>query len=119
MNKPLMARLDRLLANMGYGSRRDVQALIAAKRVTLDGQTLRDGALKIAVTADLTGRMFVRGTPLDPPAPLTLVMHKPLGAVCSHREEGRSLYELLPTRWRAAIPSCRASAASTPRPAAY
>jgi 16S rRNA pseudouridine516 synthase len=104
MSKPLMARLDRLLANLGYGSRREVQALIAAKRVTLDGVTLRDGAQKVAVTADLTGRMYVRGAPLDPPAPLTLIMHKPLGVVCSHREEGRSLYELLPSRWRARDP---------------
>ena len=30
----------------------------------------------------------VRGQPLDPPAPLTLIMHKPLGLVCSHREPG-------------------------------
>jgi len=99
-----MARLDRLLANLGYGSRRDVQALIGAKRVILDNVTLRDGAQKIAVTADLPTRMFVRGAPVDPPAPLTLILHKPLGVVCSHREEGRSLYELLPTRWRARDP---------------
>jgi 16S rRNA pseudouridine516 synthase len=48
--------------------------------------------------------MTVAGQPLDPPAPLTLVMHKPLGVVCSHREAGRSVYELLPTRWRARVP---------------
>jgi 16S rRNA pseudouridine516 synthase len=32
-------------------------------------------------------------------------MHKPLGVVCSHREAGRSVYELLPARWRARIPA--------------
>ena len=26
-------------------------------------------------------------------------MHKPLGFVCSHREPGRSVYDLLPARW--------------------
>jgi 16S rRNA pseudouridine516 synthase len=32
-------------------------------------------------------------------------MHKPLDVVCSHREAGRSVYELLPNRWRARIPA--------------
>src|SRR3546814_11769049 len=49
--------------------------------------------------------MSVAGQPLDPPAPLTLAMHKPLGVVCSHREPGRSVYELLPPRWRARVPT--------------
>jgi 16S rRNA pseudouridine516 synthase len=49
--------------------------------------------------------MTVAGQPLDPPAPLTILMHKPLGVVCSHREAGRSVYELLPARWRARIPA--------------
>jgi 16S rRNA pseudouridine516 synthase len=49
--------------------------------------------------------MSVHGAPLDPPAPLALILHKPLGVVCSHREAGRSLYELLPVRWRARTPA--------------
>jgi len=32
-------------------------------------------------------------------------MHKPLDVVCSHREPGRSVYELLPPRWRAREPA--------------
>jgi 16S rRNA pseudouridine516 synthase len=31
-------------------------------------------------------------------------MNKPLGVVCSHKEPGRSVYELLPHRWRARMP---------------
>lgn len=104
MTKPPMARLDRLLANLGYGSRREVQDLVRAGRVALDGAPLMDAGARIAVTADLPGRMSVSGQPLDPPAPLTLMMHKPLGVVCSHREAGRSVYELLPQRWRAREP---------------
>ncbi|MBA3812578.1 MAG: rRNA pseudouridine synthase [Caulobacteraceae bacterium] len=99
-----MARLDRLLANLGYGSRREVQGLIGAGLVEFDGETLRDTGRKLPVTPDLPGRMRVQGAPLDPPAPLTLMLHKPLGVVCSHRETGRSLYELLPIRWRARDP---------------
>jgi 16S rRNA pseudouridine516 synthase len=100
-----MARLDRLLANLGYGSRREVTDLVARKQVVLDGAVVRDSGLKVAIAADLPDRLTVWGQPLDPPAPLTLVMHKPLDVVCSHREPGRSVYELLPHRWRARIPA--------------
>ena len=100
-----MARLDRLLANLGYGSRREVTALVAGGRVVLDGATLKDAGAKIPVAADLPQRLTISGQPVDPPAPLTILMHKPLGVVCSHREAGRSVYELLPARWRARIPA--------------
>ena len=101
----MRARLDRLLANLGYGSRREVQAMIAAGAVNLDGARLRDPSGHITIGADLPSRMTVDGQPLDPPAPLTLILHKPRGVVCSHREAGRSVYELLPARWRARMPA--------------
>lgn len=99
-----MARLDRLLANLGYGSRREVQAMVARGQVVLDGAALKDAGARVPVAADLPQRMTVAGRPVDPPAPLTLMMHKPLDVVCSHREAGRSVYELLPGRWRARTP---------------
>lgn len=104
-DKVPMARLDRLLANLGYGSRREVTALVAHRQVELDGVVIKDAGARIALTPDLSARMTVTGRPLDPPAPLTLMMHKPLGVVCSHKEPGRSVYELLPMRWRARMPS--------------
>ncbi|MGI9169882.1 MAG: S4 domain-containing protein, partial [Caulobacteraceae bacterium] len=73
------ARLDRLLANLGYGSRREVQQTIVAGEVVLDGAALRDPSRRLPVTPDLAERMCVRGAPLDPPAPLTLILHKPVG----------------------------------------
>ena len=93
-------RLDRLLANLGYGSRREVGQMIAAGLVTGDHGRLRDPGERLAITADLPQRLRVNGAPLDPPPPLTLILHKPLGVVCSHSEPGRSVYELLPPRWR-------------------
>ena len=95
-----MARLDRLLANLGYGSRKEVQALVAGGKVMLDGQILKDAGARIAVDATLPNRMTIRGVPVDPPAPLVLMMHKPLGVVCSHKEDGEKIYDLLPRRWR-------------------
>jgi 16S rRNA pseudouridine516 synthase len=95
-----MARLDRLLANLGYGSRREVQALVAGGKVVLDGAVLKDAGVRIAVDATLPERMTIRGVSVDPPAPLVLMMHKPLGVVCSHKEDGEKIYDLLPRRWR-------------------
>ncbi|MFY8139522.1 MAG: S4 domain-containing protein, partial [Caulobacter sp.] len=39
---PASLRLDRLLANMGYGSRREIQALARNGRILLDGEPVRD-----------------------------------------------------------------------------
>jgi len=99
-----MARLDRLLANLGYGSRREVAGLVRDGKVLLDGAVVKDSGAKVPVSAELPDRLQVDGAPLDPPAPLTLLMHKPVGVVCSHKEAGRSVYELLPRRWRARMP---------------
>lgn len=99
MKTPTM-RLDRLLANLGYGSRREVGYLIANGQVAGDGGRFRDPGERLAITADLPDRLRVNGAPVDPPPPLTLILHKPLGVVCSHTEPGRSVYELLPDRWR-------------------
>jgi 16S rRNA pseudouridine516 synthase len=105
LSKAPAVRLDRLLANLGYGSRREVQALVADGQVTLDGAPVKKADGRIALGADLARRMRVQGAPLDPPAPLTLLMHKPVGLVCSHTEPGRSIYDLLPPRWRRRDPA--------------
>ena len=105
MSRPPAVRLDRLLANLGYGSRREVHALVRDRAIVLDGQPVVDAGAKVSLTPDLPDRLTVRGAPLDPPAPLVLMMHKPEGVVCSHREPGRSIYELLPPRWRSRTPA--------------
>ena len=105
MSKAPTFRVDRLLANMGYGSRRDIHALARLGAITLDGAELKDADRRIAVTADLPARMRVDGQALDPPPGLILMLHKPLGVTCSHKEAGPLVYELLPARWRRRDPA--------------
>ena len=105
MSKAPTARLDRLLANMAYGSRREIQQMMDMGWIVLDGEVLRDAARRVPITADLASRMTIQGRPLDPPAPLTLMLHKPLGHVCSHKEDGPRIYDLLPPRWRSREPA--------------
>lgn len=99
MSKALTVRLDRLLSNLGYGSRREVQDLIEAGYVQLDGEAIIDSDEKIAVTPDLATRMTVEDEPLDPLPGLVLMLNKPLGVTCSHKEQGPLVYSLLPERW--------------------
>ncbi|HEY5072479.1 MAG TPA: 16S rRNA pseudouridine(516) synthase [Caulobacteraceae bacterium] len=105
MRAGAQTRVDRLLANLGYGSRTEVRTLLTAGWVTLDDVAVGDGALKVRLDRDLCERMRVADEPLDPPAPLSLIVHKPLGVVCSHKDFGRSVYELLPQRWRRRSPA--------------
>lgn len=93
-------RLDRLLANMGYGSRKDIQVLVKTGRVLLDGQPVTEADRHVPVAPDLSARLSIAGHPLDPPPGLVLMLHKPLGVTCSHKEAGPLVYGLLPARWR-------------------
>ncbi len=89
-------RLDQLLSSLGYCSRREARAWIADERVTLRGKVADDVSQK-AAPADV----LIDGAPPDHPDGLLLVLHKPLGLVCSHEErEGPNVYSLLPPRWR-------------------
>lgn len=103
--KPQNIRLDRLLTTLGYAARRDVQFMIRNGAVTLDGVVLARGDTKITLTPDLADRMQVDGERLDPPSPLTLMINKPEGVVCSHVEAGMRIYDLLPLRWQRRLPA--------------
>jgi len=105
MSKTPTMRLDRLLANLGYGSRKEMHGLVAAGEVILDGAELTDANARIAIGADLPARMTIMGQPIDPPPPVVIMLHKPVGVVCSHKEAGRRIYDLLPPRWRVRDPA--------------
>ena len=92
-------RLVRLIANLGYGSRKDVTALFRQGRIT-------DAAGDVLYADDKFEHADIRidGEPLDPPAGLTLMLHKPAGYTCSTKDHGRLIYELLPPRFRLRSP---------------
>jgi 16S rRNA pseudouridine516 synthase len=47
----------------------------------------------------------VDGEPLDPVTGLVLMMNKPLGLTCSHKDAGGVVYDLLPERFRLRLPA--------------
>ena len=87
-------KLIKRLANLGYGSRREVQRLIHYGAVTdASGRVLGENE-----TAS-HDEIRVRGDALDPAAPLTLILNKPPGYTCSAEDPGATIYELLPPRF--------------------
>ncbi|HWA10961.1 MAG TPA: pseudouridine synthase [Opitutaceae bacterium] len=96
-----MPRIDQLLASLGYCSRREARAWVAEGRVTVRGRPADDVGEKVRIE-----EVRVEGEPLDHPEGLLLMLHKPVGIVCSHdSREGPSIYDLLPPRWRRRNPS--------------
>ena len=87
-------KLVKLLANLGYGSRKEVQRLIRAGAVTDEqGNVLGEGDFPPHAT------IRFRGEPLDPPFPLLLMLNKPDGYTCSADDPGATIYDLLPPRF--------------------
>jgi 16S rRNA pseudouridine516 synthase len=97
--------LDRLLANLGYGSRKEVKDMARAGWITLDGGPTKDMDQHVRIEADLPKRLQIQGQPIDPPPGMVVMMHKPLGVTCSHKEAGPLVYDLLPLRWRRREPA--------------
>lgn len=87
-------KLIKLLANLGYGSRKEVQRLIRSGAVTDDtGRVLNEGDFPPH------DKILFRGEPLDPLFPLTLMLNKPDGYTCSTDDPGAVVYDLLPERF--------------------
>ena len=87
-------KLARYLANLGYGSRREVEKLLAERRVRR-----RDGGVLRPDDPFTHDDVLVDGEPLDLQPGSVVMLHKPVGYVCSTSEPTRLVYELLPPRF--------------------
>ena len=93
-------KLVRLIANLGYGSRKDVAWMFREGRVT-DVQ----GEVLYADDKVAHEQIRIDGEPLDPPPGMVLMMHKPVGYTCSRKDPGRVVFDLLPPRYRMRDPA--------------
>jgi 16S rRNA pseudouridine516 synthase len=75
-------RLDRLLANSGYGSRSDVKALILDGLVTVNGVPAERVDVHVHLSKD---KIEVDGQPLKVAIHAYYMMNKPAGYVCSSK----------------------------------
>ncbi|WP_374014130.1 pseudouridine synthase [Pseudoxanthomonas koreensis] len=93
-------KLVKHLANLGYGSRKEVAWMFREGRVT-------DAQGEVLYADDPLDHANVRvdGEPLDPPPGLTVMLHKPAGHTCSMKDPGRIVFDLLPPRFRLRSPA--------------
>jgi len=87
-------RLEKILSNLGYGARKDVAYWVRSGWVTVDGIIAKSASQKV-----LPSQLMLEGKPLDHANGLTLIYHKPLGSVCSRKEDGKLIYADFPERW--------------------
>ena len=88
-------RIAKYLARAGIGSRRDVEAMIEAGKVSVDGQRLTSPAVKVTGRETIrVGRQIVR----PPDAVRVWRYHKPSGLICTNSDpEGRpTVFAALP-----------------------
>ena len=67
-------RLDKLLANMGYGSRKDVKGLIKSKKVLVNDVIVKDSGLKVDPLKDI---VHVNGDIVSYQKYIYIMLHKP------------------------------------------
>ena len=96
-------RIQKLIANAGYGSRRWAERLIEQGRISINNQEAKLGD-KASITDKVTidGRLIDLGRYSEEETKV-LILNKQAGVICSNKdEEGRqSVFEFLPdnTRW--------------------
>jgi 16S rRNA pseudouridine516 synthase len=73
-----MERLDKVLANLGYGSRKEVKALVKNGEVEIDGKAVKDSSMQIDPEKS---EIVVSGEKLKYRKYIYLLMNKPDGVV--------------------------------------
>ncbi|MDM8545729.1 pseudouridine synthase [Candidatus Venteria ishoeyi] len=91
-------KIQKVLARMGLGSRREMERAIADGRVKVDRQMAKLGdRITAGVIIELDGRRH-RVPEFDAATPRVLLYHKPAGEICSRSDpEGRpTIFDALP-----------------------
>lgn len=93
-----MERIDKIIASQGQYSRKEVKALIAKRRIAVDGRIVSSSSEK----ADpMTMLLTVDGKPLEFKRNLYLVLNKPKGYVSATEDrEHLTVLDLVPQEYR-------------------
>lgn len=94
-------RLDKILANQGYGTRRDVKRLLHDGAVMVNGKTVTDGGLHVDAQRDV---ITIDGEKIVLRTSVYLMMNKCVDVVCASRDgEHETVFDLLTSGYRTGI----------------
>jgi 23S rRNA pseudouridine2605 synthase len=98
MPAPESERIQKLLANAGYGSRREIENWIVSGRIKLNGKPA-----KLGDRASVRDRILLDGKPVriggdTEKKTRVIAYHKPAGEICSRKDDDgrRTVFESLP-----------------------
>ena len=77
-------RLDKLLANLKYGSRSDIKKMCKNKLITVNGEVIKSSDIDVNPCLDIIN---VNGEEVYYKESITLIMNKPAGYICSTVDE--------------------------------
>lgn len=90
-------RINQFLAAAGLGSRRACEKLALDGKVSINGKIVRQLATRVSPNDFVA----VNGKPIQENAPLTIMLNKPKGYVCSRtgQDARKTIFELLPKKF--------------------
>lgn len=89
-------RLDKMLANLGWGSRREIAALARSGKITVNGESCKSPDCKVDPQADL---ITVAGESVRYQTHFYLMLHKPAGVITATQDHfQQTVLSLLPAR---------------------
>ena len=98
-----MERLDKVIGNMGYASRREIKELIRQGRVLVDGRPAASPEQKIDPS---TARISIDGTDLKYELFTYIMLHKPAGLLSATEDfREKTVLDLLPPELRKREPA--------------
>lgn len=86
-------RIDKLIASQGLLSRNEVKAMLRHGEITLNGETVKDGSLKVSYEDDIK----IHGKPLMQTRYIYIMLNKPKGVVsASEDKRDKTVVDILP-----------------------
>lgn len=91
-------RLNRYLSQCGVASRRGAEEIILGGRVSINGHVITE----LATQVQPDDKVVVDGSPVRAEQPITIVLNKPKGYICSRGDthERMTIYDLLPLKFQ-------------------
>lgn len=96
-------RLDKILANSGYGTRKEVKAIVKSGRISMNGKIIKDSSIHADPELD---NIIIDGEPIKYKKYIYIMMNKPQGVISATEDDyDRTVIDLLDEKSRSFKPA--------------